>query len=36
MRRPFYTMLNLSAWGVPSQVCKSLMCALVGSDTVIG
>ena len=33
----FYTMLNLKAVGkFHIQVCKSLMCALVGSDTVIG
>ena len=33
----FYTMLNLKRVGkFHIQVCKSLMCALVGSDTVIG
>ena len=33
----FYTMLNLKKVGkYHIQVCKSLMCALVGSDTVIG
>jgi NADH-quinone oxidoreductase subunit E len=33
----FYTMLNLKQVGkFHIQVCKSLMCALVGSDTVIG
>jgi NADH-quinone oxidoreductase E subunit len=33
----FYTMLNLKKVGkFHLQVCKSLMCALVGSDTVIG
>ena len=33
----FYTMLNLKKVGTfHIQVCKSLMCALVGSDTVIG
>ena len=33
----FYTMLNLKPVGkFHIQVCKSLMCALVGSDTVIG
>ena len=33
----FYTMLNLKKIGkFHIQVCKSLMCALVGSDTVIG
>ncbi|MEK7301313.1 MAG: NADH-quinone oxidoreductase subunit NuoE [Nitrospirota bacterium] len=33
----FYTMLNLKKVGTHHiQVCKSLMCALVGSDTVIG
>lgn len=33
----FYTMLNLKKVGkFHVQVCKSLMCALVGSDTVIG
>jgi NADH-quinone oxidoreductase subunit E len=33
----FYTMLNLNKVGrFHIQVCKSLMCALVGSDTVIG
>jgi len=33
----FYTMLNLKRVGkFHLQVCKSLMCALVGSDTVIG
>ncbi|MBL8070874.1 MAG: NADH-quinone oxidoreductase subunit NuoE [Nitrospira sp.] len=33
----FYTMLNLKPVGkFHLQVCKSLMCALVGSDTVIG
>lgn len=33
----FYTMLNLKKVGTYHiQVCKSLMCALVGSDTVIG
>lgn len=33
----FYTMLNLKKVGrFHIQVCKSLMCALVGSDTVIG
>jgi len=33
----FYTMLNLKKVGRHHiQVCKSLMCALVGSDTVIG
>ena len=33
----FYTMLNLKHVGkFHLQVCKSLMCALVGSDTVIG
>ncbi|HMU55513.1 MAG TPA: NADH-quinone oxidoreductase subunit NuoE [Nitrospira sp.] len=33
----FYTMLNLKKVGKHHiQVCKSLMCALVGSDTVIG
>jgi NADH-quinone oxidoreductase E subunit len=32
----FYTMLNLKKVGTfHVQVCKSLMCALVGSDTVI-
>jgi NADH-quinone oxidoreductase E subunit len=32
----FYTMLNLKQIGTYHiQVCKSLMCALVGSDTVI-
>lgn len=32
----FYTMLNLKAVGkFHIQVCKSLMCALVGSDTLI-
>lgn len=32
----FYTMLNLKKVGTfHIQVCKSLMCALVGSDTVI-
>ena len=32
----FYTMLNLKKVGTYHiQVCKSLMCALVGSDTVI-
>lgn len=33
----FYTMFNLKRVGkFHIQVCKSLMCALVGSDTVIG
>lgn len=33
----FYTMLNLKKIGkFHIQICKSLMCALVGSDTVIG
>jgi NADH-quinone oxidoreductase E subunit len=33
----FYTMFNLKPMGkFHIQVCKSLMCALVGSDTVIG
>jgi NADH-quinone oxidoreductase E subunit len=33
----FYTMLNLKPVGTfHIQVCKSLMCALVGSDTVLG
>src|SRR5262249_15031876 len=33
----FYTMLNLKRVGkFHIQVCKSLMCALVGSDTLIG
>ena len=33
----FYTMLNLKPVGkFHLQICKSLMCALVGSDTVIG
>ncbi|OQW62344.1 MAG: NADH-quinone oxidoreductase subunit E [Proteobacteria bacterium HN_bin10] len=33
----FYTMLNLKPVGTfHIQVCKSLMCALVGSDTVVG
>ena len=33
----FYTMLNLKPVGTfHIQVCKSLMCALVGSDTLIG
>ena len=33
----FYTMLNLKRVGkFHLQICKSLMCALVGSDTVIG
>ncbi len=33
----FYTMLNLKPVGkFHIQVCQSLMCALVGSDTVIG
>lgn len=33
----FYTLLNLKKVGrFHIQVCKSLMCALVGSDTVIG
>lgn len=33
----FYTLLNLKPVGrFHIQVCKSLMCALVGSDTVIG
>lgn len=33
----FYTMLNLKEVGkFHVQVCKSLMCALVGSDTLIG
>jgi NADH-quinone oxidoreductase subunit E len=33
----FYTMLNLKKVGrFHIQVCKSLMCALVGSDTLIG
>jgi NADH-quinone oxidoreductase E subunit len=33
----FYTMLNLKQVGkFHIQVCKSLMCALVGSDTVVG
>ena len=33
----FYTMLNLKPMGkFHIQVCKSLMCALVGSDTVLG
>jgi len=33
----FYTMLNLKKVGTfHIQICKSLMCALVGSDTVIG
>ncbi len=33
----FYTMLNLKKMGTfHIQICKSLMCALVGSDTVIG
>lgn len=33
----FYTMLNLKPVGkFHIQVCKSLMCALVGSDTVLG
>lgn len=33
----FYTMFNLKPVGkFHLQVCKSLMCALVGSDTVIG
>ena len=33
----FYTMLNLKPVGTfHLQVCKSLMCALIGSDTIIG
>ncbi len=33
----FYTLLNLKPVGTfHIQVCKSLMCALVGSDTVLG
>lgn len=33
----FYTMFNLKPIGkFHIQVCKSLMCALVGSDTIIG
>ena len=33
----FYTMLNLKKVGkFHIQVCKSLMCALVGSDTLVG
>ena len=33
----FYTMLNLKQVGkFHIQVCKSLMCALVGSDTLLG
>lgn len=33
----FYTMFNLKPVGkFHIQVCKSLMCALVGSDTIIG
>ncbi|HBR48836.1 MAG TPA: NAD(P)H-dependent oxidoreductase subunit E, partial [Nitrospira sp.] len=33
----FYTMFNLKPVGkFHIQVCKSLMCALVGSDTMIG
>ncbi|MGH7231365.1 MAG: NADH-quinone oxidoreductase subunit NuoE [Nitrospiraceae bacterium] len=33
----FYTMLNLKPLGkFHLQVCKSLMCALVGSDTLLG
>ena len=33
----FYTMLNLKEVGkFHIQVCKSLMCALVGSDTLVG
>ena len=33
----FYTMLNLKPVGrFHLQVCKSLMCALVGSDTLVG
>ncbi|MBM4120308.1 MAG: NADH-quinone oxidoreductase subunit NuoE [Nitrospira sp.] len=33
----FYTMLNLKPVGTfHIQVCKSLMCALVGSDTLVG
>ncbi len=33
----FYTMLNLKPVGkFHVQVCKSLMCALVGSDTLVG
>ncbi len=33
----FYTMLNLKPIGkFHIQVCKSLMCALVGSDTLVG
>jgi NADH-quinone oxidoreductase E subunit len=33
----FYTMLNLKPVGkFHIQVCKSLMCALVGSDTLLG
>lgn len=33
----FYTMLNLKPIGkFHIQVCKSLMCALVGSDTLLG
>ena len=33
----FYTMINLKPVGkFHLQVCKSLMCALAGSDTVIG
>jgi NADH-quinone oxidoreductase subunit E len=33
----FYTMLNLKPVGkFHLQVCKSLMCALAGSDTVVG
>ncbi len=33
----FYTMLNLKPVGkFHVQVCKSLMCALVGSDTLLG
>ena len=33
----FYTMLNLKPLGkFHIQVCKSLMCALVGSDTLVG
>lgn len=33
----FYTMLNLTPVGrFHIQVCKSLMCALVGSDTLLG
>jgi len=33
----FYTMLNLKQVGTfHIQVCKSLMCALVGSDTLVG